>query len=100
MKEVMNQARKALLNLSAESAQFSLFDGELEIADLKRALLKEFTCGEKLSLLDIRKRTANLTHVKSQYRKAIKKMDGVNVKIERLQSKRDGLNDGDLVQFL
>ncbi len=100
MKEVMHQARKALLDLSAESAQFSLFDGELEIADLKRALLKEFTCGEKLSLLNIRKRTANLPHVKSQYRKAIKKMDGVNVKIERLQSKRDGLNDGDLVQFL
>lgn len=101
MKEVMHRAGKDLHKLSPEALQLRLDLGQdLEIVELKDALRRQYTRGQRVSFLDIRIRTANLPYVKSQYRKAIREMDGVSLKIDRSQSKKTGLDDGDFVRFL
>jgi hypothetical protein len=101
MKEVMHRAGKDLHTLSPEAVQLRLDLGhEPEIVELKEVLRRQYTRGQRVSFLDIRIRTANLPYVKSQYRTAIREMDGVSLKIDRSQSKKTGLDDGDFVRFL
>ena len=103
MKPIMRRAEKSLTQLhgSAEQLPFGFADPhKAGLADLKCALYGRFVSGTQLTFRDILDRTANLPNVEPEYRQALKELEvEKKVEIDRRQSKRDGLNYGDVITF-
>jgi three-Cys-motif partner protein len=103
MKPVMKRAEKALARLrgTAEQMPFDFADPRKEsIAELKSALCDQFGTGKQLSFGDLLDDTANMRNVEPEFRKALKELElEGKIKIDRRESKRDGLNHGDVITF-
>lgn len=102
MKEVLYRARGELQILHAATNQlsFEFEERDRRLNELQTALREGFSAGQQLTFLDLRVRTANWPFAESEYRQVVKEMDEEGrVAIERRQSKRKGLADGDLITF-
>mgnify|MGYP001288037598 CR=1 FL=1 len=103
MKPVMRRAEKSLTQLRGPTQQlpFEFADPhKAGLADLKGALCGRFDSGTQLTFRDILDRTANLPNVEPEYRRALKELEFERkVEIDRRESKRDGLNYGDIITF-
>lgn len=103
MKEVMRRAEKNLAQLYGSLNQSS-FDfatpDNLRISELTRTLCARFPAGRQITFRDLLDRTANLPYVQPDYRQALKQLESEGrVNIDRRESKRTGLTDGDIIRF-
>lgn len=55
--------------------------------------------GKELTFLQLQSETYHLPYDVSDYRKAVKSLEGHHLRVERRESKRTGINDGDLLIF-
>ena len=102
MKDVMYRARSALETIHTPTNQLQLFEvnGRSKRLDELKAELRSFSAGEQMTFLNLRIRTANLPFAEPEYRQVVKELDQEGrLRIERRESKRTGLTDGDLIQF-
>jgi len=103
MKEVMHRVRGKLRKLYSPMEQLAFDYGQPEnpLTPLKTALLERFAPGKQLKLLDMRIQTANLPYAKAEYRVALNELkDAGKIDVDRRQSKRHGIDDGDIIRFL
>jgi three-Cys-motif partner protein len=102
MKDVMYRARNVLETIHAPTDQLPLFEieGRSRRLDELKAELRGFSAGQQMTFLDLRIRTANLPFAEPEYRQVVKELDQEGrLRIERRESKRTGLADGDLIRF-
>jgi three-Cys-motif partner protein len=102
MKEVLYKARGKIQKLHSPASQMSLGFNyrDPRLDELKSILLNTFQA-QVISVLKIREKTANEPYVETEYRQVLKEFEKENrVSVERRQSKRDGLADGDIIRFL
>jgi three-Cys-motif partner protein len=107
MKEVMNRADDRLQDLFYSEASLQLsfgFAGPDHHLDQLKALLLDTFRGQARTLRQIRELTANSPYVETEYRRVLKELEkepnpNRKVTVDRRQSKRDGLADGDLIRF-
>lgn len=101
MKDVMYRARGKLQALRIPSSQLPLgFDyRDPRIDKLKSILVSKFRF-RVLSVLTIREETPNDPYAEPEYRQALKELEAEDrIKVQRVESKRTGLADGDLIHF-
>jgi three-Cys-motif partner protein len=103
MKPVMRRAERSLTQLHgpAEQLPFGFADPrKAGLADLKGTLCGRFDSGTQLTFREVLDRTAKLPNIESEYRRALKELEvEKRVDIDRRESKRDGLNYGDVITF-
>lgn len=103
MKAVMHRAEKNIEQLYGSQSQSS-FDfaepGTLRVAELTRILRATFHAGQRVTFRELLDRTANLPYFEPEYRQTLKQLDDEGqVQIDRRESKRTGLTDGDVIRF-
>jgi len=104
MREVMHRAGDELKKLHPQSnqASFDFIEGDRnEISDLKKVLRDRFTSGRQVTFHQILLETVDLDFVESHFREALKEMEQQGaVRIERLQSKKTGVANKDVILFM
>lgn len=103
MKAVMHRAEKNIEQLygSPKQTDFDFADrGTLRVAELSRILCATFHARQQVTFRELLDRTANLPYFEPEYRQALKQLhDEGKVQIDRRESKRTGLTDGDMIRF-
>lgn len=77
-----------------------LFSKKPELSELKEFLIHKY-CGKgiKKSFLELQIDTYDLPFVEKEYRAAIKEMEGNQVEVKRIKSKRTGIANEDIILF-
>ncbi len=100
----MHRAGDELKKLHPQSnqASFDFIEGDRnEISDLKKVLRDRFTSGRQVTFHQILLETVDLDFVESHFREALKEMEQQGaVRIERLQSKKTGVANKDVILFM
>jgi three-Cys-motif partner protein len=103
MKAVMHRAEKKLDKLYGTPAQGNFGFAEprtLRVTELMRRLLTNFQANSQVTFREILDRTANLPYFEQEYRLALRQLESDGrVKINRRESKRTGLANGDIIRF-
>jgi three-Cys-motif partner protein len=103
MKDVMRRAEKNLAQLYESSNQSSFAfakPGALRHSELIRTLRASFPAGQQVAFRVLLDWSANLPFVEPEYRQAVKQLEFEGrVHIDRRESKRTGLMDGDIIRF-
>jgi three-Cys-motif partner protein len=103
MKAVMHRAEKNLKQLykSADQTNFAFAEpSTLRSNALVEILCATFAAGQQITFRELMDQTANLPYVESEYRQAIKRLEAERkVQIDRRESKRTGIADGDIIRF-
>lgn len=103
MKAVMHRAEKTLEQLyrSSNQSSFPFADPDtLRVGELMQSLCRIFQSGRRLTFREILEGTANLPYFEPDYRQALKQLESEGrVHIDRRESKRTGLTDGDVIRF-
>jgi len=103
MKAVMHRAEKNIEQLYGSLNQSSFGfakPGTLRVAELTRILCATFHARQQVTFRELLDRTANLPYFEPEYRQALKQLeDEGKVQIDRRESKRTGLTDGDIIRF-
>ncbi len=99
MKEVMWPLgdEEGTLDYSGES-QGVLISSTPTVDQLETILLREFK-GKELGFDDLRERTWMLPFVEKHYREVIKRLEGKDVMVHRITSKRTGISRQDRIRF-
>jgi hypothetical protein len=101
MKQIVRRAEKKLsdLNSSPRQAFMPFADPAIQrVRDLKNALCSRFA-GIQIEFSELLDRTANLPHVDSEYRRALRELENEGrIEINRRKSKRKGISDGDILK--
>jgi three-Cys-motif partner protein len=104
MKAVMHRAEKNIERLygSPNQPSFGFAEpGTLRVAELTRILCATFHTRQQVTFRELLDWTANLPYFEPEYRQALKQLDDEGkVQIDRRESKRTGLADGDIIRFL
>ena len=98
MKRVMTSARKELENV-VNGPQLRLLPDDPDLPELRHLLLKRFQ-GREVNFEDIEVEMLNSPYVARDYRDVLKSMDGKEVVISRIESKKAGLGGNDRIKFL
>lgn len=103
MKAVMHRAEKNIERLygSPDQTNFDFADpGNLRVAELSRILCATFHSRQRITFRALLDQTANLQYFEPEYRRALRQLhDEGKIQIERRESKRTGVSDGDIIRF-
>jgi len=104
MKAVMHRAEKNIERLYGSTNQTNFDFAEpatLRVAELSRILSATFHSNQRITFREVLDLTANLQYFEPEYRKALRQLhDEGKIQIDRRESKRTGLSDGDIIRFL
>jgi hypothetical protein len=99
MKEVMWPLgdEEGTFDYSGES-QGILISTTPTVEELEGILLREFK-GRELGFDDLRERTWMLPFIEKHYREVLKRLEGKDVEVRRISSKRTGIRGQDIIRF-
>lgn len=98
MKEVMWSAKRDLEAI-LDGPQIRLLADDPDLQELRGLLLAKFR-GKQLTFDDVRIQTLEWPCVEAHYRDVLKSMEGKDIIIQRVESKKTGLKGRDRVIFL
>ena len=99
----MHRAEKNIERLYGSTNQTNFDFAEpatLRVAELSRILSATFHSKQRITFREVLDLTANLQYFEPEYRKALRQLhDEGKIQIDRRESKRTGLSDGDIIRF-